>query len=567
LVHSTDIIKCMGNVSRHRQPFIALSLILTLAACSMKDRSEMHSVSVQLPQQWANSSSMNVLNHHSSSMLINYDTPVGMEDFQCYAINVRGSGINSDARMGCTDPSTSVGLVGGFVDVTQGRIDLMVPAGPNRVVELIGIQSEIGCWLFEDLMSFGGIEILKDLGTPYLLASSTVDIFEDTSVNLYASFDENKVAFESCEFSSDANVLAYDPDAFVSEWETTTPSESITLPLRSAYAYNAVVDWGDGSPTSAITTFSDPDATHVYAVAGIYTVVITGVMEAWYFNNSGDKDKILQVIQLGDLGWVNLSYAFNGCDNLTYFGPGNTSMVMNMSGMFLNSPLVIPDTSAWDTSSVTDMSFMFSGAVSAEPDTSGWDTSSVTNMYSMFAGADMANPDVSGWNTSNVTLMGYLFYDTANANPDVSMWDTSSVFNMSSMFGMAQVANPDVSTWDTSSVTDMQSMFNDAPMANPDVSAWNTSSVTNLYGMFNMATSANPDLSNWNFANVNDMDDFAVGTAFTTANYDNLLNAISASMPPSNIILDVGSTQYSGAGTAARAALIALSWTITDGGI
>ncbi|MEE3079510.1 MAG: hypothetical protein VX341_09260, partial [Bdellovibrionota bacterium] len=121
---------------------------------------------------------------------------------------------------------------------------------------------------------------------------------------------------------------------FISVWRTTSSAESITLPLRSGYNYNFQVDWGDGSPIDTITAYNDPQITHVYAVAGDYTVRISGLLEAWFFNNSGDKHKIIDVLSFGDVGWVNLENAFDGCVNLATFYGGNTSNVINMKSMF-----------------------------------------------------------------------------------------------------------------------------------------------------------------------------------------------------------------------------------------
>ena len=63
------------------------------------------------------------------------------------------------------------------------------------------------------------------------------------------------------------------------------------IALREGFNYGFTVDWGDGSPTSVVTSYDDPDRTHVYGTPGNHTVVITGVMETIYFNN-GPPSKI-----------------------------------------------------------------------------------------------------------------------------------------------------------------------------------------------------------------------------------------------------------------------------------
>ena len=292
---------------------------------------------------------------------------------------------------------------------------------------------------------------------------------------------------------------------FRSTWRVPVSDKTITLPLVALYNYNFTVDWGDGSPISEITAHNDPDRKHTYARAGDYNLVIEGLLEAWSFNNAGDKDKILSVEDFGDLGYKSLSGAFQGCTNLAAFEGGVTSSVTDMGGMFSHATSANPDVRDWDVSNVTYMNGMFHGATSANPDVRNWDVSNVTNMRSMFSGATSANPDVRDWDVSNVTYMNGMFHGATSANPDVRNWDVSNVTHMGAMFRGATRANPDVSNWDVSNVTGMWSMFSSATSANPDVSRWDVSSVTDMSYMFFTATSANPDVSRWDVSNVIDM--------------------------------------------------------------
>ena len=168
----------------------------------MKDRAEVHTVSVQLPQEWANStplSSAMFKVNGSSRKNSSFVAPTDISGFQCYGLNVRGPGIQSDPRLGCTDPASGMGLIAGFYPITQGSIEVVVPAGPDRVVELIGIQSSVGCPLLNDLLNSGGKAALDNFGDPYLLGSTTTNIFDDTAVTIYASFDSNTPkAFQGC---------------------------------------------------------------------------------------------------------------------------------------------------------------------------------------------------------------------------------------------------------------------------------------------------------------------------------------------------------------------------------
>ena len=297
--------------------------------------------------------------------------------------------------------------------------------------------------------------------------------------------------------------VSNDIQLFVTVWEFPSDYE-FTIPLVENYDYNFTVDWGDSSSTSEVTSFSDSDKVHTYTEAGQYTVTIKGVCQRFY-NVREDKDKLLKVLNLGNMGWKFFRSAFYKNTNLTTVLGGNTSNATSMFRMFFNALSATPDTSGWDTSKVTDMNNMFDGATSATPDTSGWDTSKVTDMNNMFDGATSATPDTSGWDTSKVTDMNNMFGNATSATPDTSGWVTSSVTSMRLMFNHATSATPDTSGWDTSEVLNMEAMFFRATSADPDTSGWNTSSVTNMGSMFYDATSADPDTSGWDTSSVTNM--------------------------------------------------------------
>src|SRR5690554_7971973 len=76
---------------------------------------------------------------------------------------------------------------------------------------------------------------------------------------------------------------------------------SFDLPLRDGYNYDFVVDWGDGN-TDTITSYNQAEKLHTYSTGGVYTISITGLCEAWYFNYSGDRLKLTSIDQWGNTG-------------------------------------------------------------------------------------------------------------------------------------------------------------------------------------------------------------------------------------------------------------------------
>ena len=122
----------------------------------------------------------------------------------------------------------------------------------------------------------------------------------------------------------------------------------------------------------------------------------------------------------------------------------------------------------WDTSLITDMSQLFIRAYSFNDPIGNWDTSNVTDMSEMFLNAHAFNQPIGNWDTSNVTNMNRMFDGAVSFNQPIGNWDTSNVTNMESMFLGASTFNQPIGNWDTSNVTDGRQMLSAmAEMADP----------------------------------------------------------------------------------------------------
>lgn len=102
-------------------------------------------------------------------------------------------------------------------------------------------------------------------------------------------------------------MVSSSPIRLITTWATTTPGETITLPLYNSGVFDAIVEWGDGS-TSTITAYNDPDRIHAYAAPGTHTVKITGLLPSWSLNFAADRLKIRSFDLLG----LSVSYFVNG---------------------------------------------------------------------------------------------------------------------------------------------------------------------------------------------------------------------------------------------------------------
>lgn len=321
---------------------------------------------------------------------------------------------------------------------------------------------------------------------------------------------------------------------FITKWQTLNANESITIPTLST-GYNYSVDWGDGNTSTAQTA----NATHSYAIAGIYTVTITGTFPRIYFNNLAIRvDQIREISQWGNNAWTTMEgaffnclnmnltaidvpvlsgvtelfYMFYGCSSLNPTGAAalalnswNTSTINTMDGMFYNATTFNQDIGNWNTSAVYDMASMFYGARAFNQDISNWNTAAVITMASMFTDARAFNQNIGTWNTALVRTMSSMFSHALSFNGNIGNWNTASVKNMDIMFSQAVNFNQNLNNWNTGAVTSMFEMFEQAKVFNGDISNWNTASVKNMYFMFYGNSAFNQNLGSWNTAQVTDM--------------------------------------------------------------
>ncbi|WP_444997127.1 BspA family leucine-rich repeat surface protein [Aliikangiella sp. IMCC44359] len=362
---------------------------------------------------------------------------------------------------------------------------------------------------------------------------------------------------------------------FISVWQTQidppsgSHNDQITLPLEANGTYNFTVEWGDGT-SDIITQWDQVEVTHTYPQAGEYTVTIRGEIIGFSFNNSGDKEKLLEIQHWGDLRLGNSGGYFAGAKYLNISAEDALDLegTTSLEYLFYITENVQGNISNWDVSSVTDMSWMFRYASGFNGDISQWDVSSVVNMNVMFSNAFVFNGDISQWDVSSVTAMNNMFAVALAFNGDLSQWGVSSVKEMGAMFYSAPVFNSDISQWDVSSVTDMSYMFSVAKAFNGDLSQWDVSSVTKMSYMFEAASVFNSDLSQWNVSSVTDMSNMFNNSGLSTENYSTALNAWSQLTGlQENVPLGAFGVRYYASASNARNFLINdKGWSITDAG-
>ena len=322
------------------------------------------------------------------------------------------------------------------------------------------------------------------------------------------------------------------PD-FVSTWDTTqagSASDTVVLPLLSGGVYSGTIDWGDGGATSSL---SYANRTHVYASSGTYTITISGTIEGWQFNNGGDKMKITDISNHGNLT-ITTNGAFYGCRN------------MDISAT--DAPIIA-------TTTIQNMYASTVGLLTGGSGLYKMNTSSVTNFHNSFAGSGF-NHSLNGLDVSSCGVQGIvnMFRDAPNfANGGESFdWSISSNIWMDDFVRGTQYNG--TLDFGQGVVRLLRTLYN-ADSFDTSLASLNIAPLTNASSFMQLAT------------------------GMSTANYDATLVGWEATLQASypngsgytaTINIHFGGSQYSSAlmnvGEARYNLINVFGWTITDGG-
>ena len=360
---------------------------------------------------------------------------------------------------------------------------------------------------------------------------------------------------------------------FITTWETTTASESITLPYYLGGTYGGTIDWGDS--TTSANSFAT--STHIYATPGIYTVTICGRITGWNFSTTSTSVlKIKSVVTWGQLTLGNdIGGYFNGCANLDLSSVTDTldlfgTSITNFQNMFLGctSLTTINNINFWDTSAIISMSGMFSGcSLFNQPlsfDTSAvvamalmfqncsvfdsaltFNTSIVNSMFGMFYQCFLFDKPLT-WDTVSVTDMSTMFTNCHSFDSPLTFTSTAAVTNMNSMFLNCYVFNQPL-TWNTGLVNNMGGMFAGCTLFNGTLTFTSTAAVTDMHLMFANALAFQQNIGSWNIASVTDFTGFMTGktpATWPTTYFDNLLCGWSSQTVVPSLTIDFGTASY-----------------------
>ena len=390
----------------------------------------------------------------------------------------------------------------------------------------------------------------------------------------------------------DNNVLDY----FIFDVLTSNDGESnnnqFTLPLRSGYTYDFQVDWGDGTTGSYAGEAGDDiltDITHTYATPDEYRIRI-GVINntgfpTIYFDNSGDKEKLINTVDFGDVGWEILENSFSGCSNnvIDPTATANFNAVLNADFAWENNNLTsfpaIDLSSArfvngtWQNNLLT--SFPSINLTSGNQFANAWQNNNLTS----FPDIDLPNASIleSAWQNNNLTSFPDIdLSDAINVN---SAWQNNLLTSFPEIdLSSAIFVN---GTWQNNLLTSFPDI--DLPNAINVKGAWQDNDL-NSFPEIDLSSGTNFEnawrgngvmisFATRNFYEMNNGRNCFEGTTLPTSDWSNIL--VTQSIDNNNvgtifvkIPFHGGNSKYNTTAAGYRSNLEGTKhWEITDGGL
>ncbi|RZA25116.1 MAG: BspA family leucine-rich repeat surface protein [Proteobacteria bacterium] len=360
---------------------------------------------------------------------------------------------------------------------------------------------------------------VNDHSGHWTLANNTVDALPNGIFNVTA--EATDIA-GNIGVDVSTNELTVNAKIFIASWKTNNAgasnSQSIRLPIEASGEYDFEADWGDGN-INYISSGTAPEALHSYSSAGTYTVQLRGLVKGFSFRHGGDRLKILQISQWGDLRLGVFPGGFYGSNNLTVTATDipNLTTAIDFADLFAECTLIttIPNIGSWNVSSVTGFQGTFANMPSFNDDISAWNVGAGTTFSYMFVNDVAFNQNLNSWNMASATNLAYMFHVATSFNSPLNSWNVSNVVNMEGTFFLASAFNQNLNSWNTSKVTNINKTFEHATAFNGDITSWNTALVNDLHRTFADATNFNQNIGGWNVGNVEWMEaTFGGATSF-----------------------------------------------------
>jgi len=302
----------------------------------------------------------------------------------------------------------------------------------------------------------------------------------------------------------------------------TSGTNQFTIPTVGggpASGYNYTVTTSEQTLTN-----QNGGVTLTWATAGTYEVRISGTFPRIFFNNGGDRLKLVETVNFGSVGWTSMERAFWGCSNnvINTNATGNFDLVTSCNNAWANNNLnFFPK---------IDMPICanISGA---------WHNNANLNTFPLI---DLSSVTVAGSATSLGGSGAWSFTNIANF-PQIDMPICTNI----------------TFTWLSANIINF-----------PEI---NLQSVTNATGAWR-ANGVIASFATRNFYAMNNGSNCFQNTTLPTSDYSDILVTQRANNNNNNVTFHGGGSKYNTAGGVARAELTDLvanggqAWAITDGG-
>jgi surface protein len=327
---------------------------------------------------------------------------------------------------------------------------------------------------------------------------------------------------------------------FISIWDTTNTSSGssnanqVKLPLVSGGTYNFSVDWGDGTK-DLITSWNQAEVTHTYLSSGTYTITIKGTIIGWAFAGTGDRLKILEILQWGCFNHGDEINVFASCSNLELTNVSDTLELHNnvtLRQFFVNctSLTTINNLNNWNVSNINNFFSMFFGCINFNDNLNDWDVTGANTynglnvaegLHGMFKGCSLFNQPLNNWDVSNAQTLNAIFENCTSFNQDISMWDTSQVKDFQATFANCTAFDQQLGTWDMGNALTLSQFMQGKTQFN-----------------------------------------------YSAANFDTTLVGWAAQTLQNGVVADFGLIKYTPIGQAAATSIVTnYAWTINSGGL
>ena len=194
------------------------------------------------------------------------------------------------------------------------------------------------------------IQIMKKIDGTWVLHEGNlenVSFHVSPADIIFKSNNELIISYSDANANERPTVSSYGVRPFTpfrATFGTTSPEETVILPLIEGYDYNFTIDWGDGT-ANTIEGYDDPNREHSYAKGGTYHVMIRGKMPVWKYYNpaggttNGTPQHLISIDDWGNVGYglkvQNFDDMFFNCINLESIPELNVAG-QGLDGMFRN---------------------------------------------------------------------------------------------------------------------------------------------------------------------------------------------------------------------------------------